>query len=338
VRELLPGLVRNFVDRPRYAFRTRFPWIAKLLRSDWTALANRHERIYRKAGQRGFICDWTDTSNLFLCEADREVGARVLSVATREWPIRFVARPVDVANEPVVTFVIGHRGTQRSELLRSTIRSIAAQTVPSELIVVEQDAESFLTGSLPAWVRVVHQRSAAGLPYNRGAAFNLGAALSRAPYLILHDNDMPVPADYAKEVARLLANDFDAARLQRLIFYLDDSDTRSVMSRGLTSRERPVAVVQNAVGGTTAVRRDVFERIGGFDEDFVGWGGEDNEFFDRLRSTRLHEAAYLPFLHLNHPVNAEREDRQQRSELLESKLQIPAQLRIAKLRESRTRP
>ena len=49
-----------------------------------------------------------------------------------------------------------------------------------------------------------------------------------------------------------------------------------------------------------AVAREAYLRIGGHDEAFLGWGGEDNEFYDRCRLLRFHPWGYLPFLHLWH--------------------------------------
>ena len=50
-----------------------------------------------------------------------------------------------------------------------------------------------------------------------------------------------------------------------------------------------------------ALTREAFFRIGGFDERFVDWGGEDNEFYDRCTTLRRYPYGYLPFLHLWHP-------------------------------------
>lgn len=40
--------------------------------------------------------------------------------------------------------------------------------------------------------------------------------------------------------------------------------------------------------------------IGGFDEEFIGWGGEDNEFWDRCLTRKTWEWTYLPIVHVWH--------------------------------------
>ena len=60
--------------------------------------------------------------------------------------------------------------------------------------------------------------------------------------------------------------------------------------------------MQNAEGGgSIAILKDAYERIGGMDEGFVGWGGEDNEFWERAQTLRLWPYAHLPLWHLWHP-------------------------------------
>jgi GT2 family glycosyltransferase len=73
-------------------------------------------------------------------------------------------------------------------------------------------------------------------------------------------------------------------------------------------------VNQNWPGGTIAVRRQTFDEIGGFDEEFVGWGGEDNEFFDRCLSRRFWRHAHLPFVHLWHAEQPRKDDPAYREE------------------------
>jgi predicted glycosyltransferase involved in capsule biosynthesis len=37
------------------------------------------------------------------------------------------------------------------------------------------------------------------------------------------------------------------------------------------------------------------------DEEFVGWGGEDTEFWDRCQTLRVANHTYMPIVHLWHP-------------------------------------
>jgi hypothetical protein len=92
-------------------------------------------------------------------------------------------------------------------------------------------------------------------------------------------------------------------------------------------------VTQNLEGVSIAVDRDCYFNLGGHDEAFVGWGGEDNEMFERCRSVALYPFMYLPFIHLHHdpqpgklqPAGLETK------RLFEERSLIPAQQRILEL-------
>jgi hypothetical protein len=62
------------------------------------------------------------------------------------------------------------------------------------------------------------------------------------------------------------------------------------------------AIVQNLeAGGSMAITKQAYEEIGGMDEGFVGWGGEDNEFWDRCLTRPTWTWGYEPIVHLWHP-------------------------------------
>jgi GT2 family glycosyltransferase len=65
-------------------------------------------------------------------------------------------------------------------------------------------------------------------------------------------------------------------------------------------------IVENLTGDlfwscNLAIRRDLFERLGGFDEDFLEAGGEDLEFAWRIRQMNL-TAKYVPRAVVYHPA------------------------------------
>ena len=61
------------------------------------------------------------------------------------------------------------------------------------------------------------------------------------------------------------------------------------------------AIVQNLeAGGSSGAGRQAYFDIGGFDERFIGWGGEDNEFWERAQTKKVYPYGYLPLVHLWH--------------------------------------
>ncbi|MEO5672120.1 MAG: galactosyltransferase-related protein, partial [Ramlibacter sp.] len=69
------------------------------------------------------------------------------------------------------------------------------------------------------------------------------------------------------------------------------------------------AIMQNGEGGgSITITREAFERIGGMDESFVGWGGEDNEFWERAQTLKSWTWGNLPLVHLWHPSQSGKHD------------------------------
>jgi hypothetical protein len=285
----------------------RFEWA---LRTSWVRVRNRRERLIAPVDDLGFACGWQWTSDLHVAKVFPVLGARLLKAATAEWPILFAEAPADCPGDVDVSFVIGHRGAQRTAQLLATLATVAAQRgAACECIVVEQSGRPELPPVLPSWVRYVCTPPATpGMPYSRAWAFNVGARQARGRILVLHDNDMLVPAGYAREIRRRVDAGDHVVNLKRFIFYLGQEHSRGVAA-GTAALDRfpPVSIMQNAeAGGSIAITRDGYDGIGGFDESFVGWGGEDNEFWDRARSLRVWPYGYLPMVHLWHAPQAQK--------------------------------
>jgi hypothetical protein len=93
------------------------------------------------------------------------------------------------------------------------------------------------------------------------------------------------------------------------------------------------AIVQNLeAGGSVAMARDAFFAIGGFDESFVGWGGEDNEFWQRALVRKTWPYGYLPLVHLWHAPQPEKASRKPvGARSLREIFMLPPERRIAAL-------
>ena len=186
---------------------------------------------------------------------------------------------------------------------------------------------------LPEDVRYFHQKCPQkNTPYNRSLAFNFGVKRAQGKYVILHDADMIVPEMFAKSVAAVLAQGLDAVRLPRLIFYLDQQTSEYVQSN--KSWPETISIYQVVANNRTpvATTKEAYLSIGGRDESFWGWGGEDDEFMDRLRTLKISEGGYLPIIHLWHPIASKKANGDRNSQLCDDRLRIPAQERIHELR------
>jgi hypothetical protein len=277
------------------------------IRGRWDLIHNRSETITVNPDGPGVRCEWQWTSPVDYCRFVPRADVRLLRAALRTWPIA-LADSVKESVHPEVTFLIGHRGRSRLPQLLMTLRSIAAQRdVPVECIVIEQAHVRDVETDLPSWVRYIHQPANESDPYNRAKTFNAAAAAARGRILVLHDNDMLVPERYAAEVVAHADAGWDAIDLKRFIFYLTENETARVLGdQTLHLDERSEVVIQNLHGGSVAITKAGYDAIGGFDETFVGWGGEDLDFWERAETLRATRFGYLPIVHLWHAPQPEK--------------------------------
>ncbi|MBK7137379.1 MAG: hypothetical protein IPH73_14605 [Rhodocyclales bacterium] len=273
-------------------------------KGDWLAIRNRSEHLEAAPDGSGYRCDWQWTSDLHAPRVLPFLGRWLMRRALADHPIRRLSQPEQHPTQPEVSFIIGHRGMARLPHLLATLESIAGQQgVSIECIVIEQETGSLLAGRLPSWVRHIHTPpSVSDMPYCRSWAFNIGVKQARGSVLVLHDNDMLVPADYTAQILKLVNLGYEVVNLKRFIFYLNEKHTQGVFARHASLMdEAPEAIVQNLeAGGSIAITSDVFDRIGGMDESFIGWGGEDNEFWERAQTCKVWPYGYLPIVHLWH--------------------------------------
>lgn len=204
----------------------------------------------------------------------------------------------------------GEPGSARRANLDAVLAWLA-RTPEIEVIVVEQDAYPRLASPLPhPGARVVFAYNAG--PFNKAWALNVGARVAAGDVLLPGDADLLVPGGLVPAAA-LCAREAQVVKPYRRMVDLTPDETARVLAGGIDAapRELPASRLDRTAGGERivlcggwfAIRRDAYAALGGFDERFVGWGGEDDAMTIKVERARLatFELDPGPAFHLWHP-------------------------------------
>lgn len=197
----------------------------------------------------------------------------------------------------------------------------------SEIVLVATDG---VPSEIPEQLDAITNKPIriAECPQNRRAqARNVGFEQATHDLVLFMDDDMLVHhwGDVDAIVAELLDGDFDAAMFPRRCYakfpqlynreQLDEVVCAWREHRPLSEQEVYDPVQHGAAYKTMAfcfpgcfmiIRKDAYEVIGGFPENFQGWGFEDSDF--AIRATSVLRVLNLfrksePLLHIDHPVS-----------------------------------
>lgn len=208
--------------------------------------------------------------------------------ALQDLHVRMKPLPRPPAMRSPVTVCLVHH--QRPQLLLHAIRSLDAQTHRNFDVVLVDDGSTDLPSRqlLDSLESVFAERGWAILRQDNhylGRARNAAARLARGEYLLFMDDDNVAHPDELEllvraaevsgaDVVTCFANVFEGADYP-------DPDARPVEHYLPVGDALGYALAGNPFGDANAlVRRDLFERLGGFTEDY-GVGNEDLEFFIR---------------------------------------------------------
>lgn len=219
-----------------------------------------------------------------------------------------------------------------AELKRRSLRYLLAGLHQSEsvreIILVSSDGENQDFSDLQAAAGNRPIRVVESDPHNRGKSRNAGAAAATSPYLLFLDDDMLLRNWRGVDVilSRLLSTGQECALFPRrhyakfpLLF--DPYTLQQVIDlwrkQGNTTGScflydphldgaRDLPMLFCFPGCFMLIRKEAYDRLHGFPENFVGWGFEDTEF--GVRAMRELKVLNLfrngePLLHIDHPVS-----------------------------------
>ncbi len=171
----------------------------------------------------------------------------------------------------------------RRQLLERKLRALEGEETAFEVVVVADactdDTERFLARYQPGYP--LSWATTPGL--HAAHARNKGARMARGGVLLFSDDDMvPRPGWLARNLALHELPDRVGVSRQVLPPHL---------ARGATLSR--VSGWWNAVGGSLSMRAELFAGVGGYDDSFKGYGGEDADLGYRLKLAGA-EFRFLP--------------------------------------------
>jgi GT2 family glycosyltransferase len=262
-------------------------------------------------------------------------SAKKIFESVRDNKSRVYISPSDKSIVPTVSYIIPFRGIDRGSAIKVVLQNIKAQLFPAiEIVMAEQDSDTRI--SIPEFNSVKYVLAKANLPFTKALAFNLGSSKTTSKFLILHDADMLVQDDYTQFMYNLLQN-HDGVHVGKSVLYLsNDATNRVVSTQKMANDLRMDRSVDYFEGGSLGCRRDIYINIGGFCEDFVGYGNEDCEFFDRLaKSCRFYNTRTYDFIHMWHGRTPGWKECHEKNKLIEGRLKRMAiQDRVAYIKRA----
>ena len=196
------------------------------------------------------------------------------------------------------------------------LSALQQQTFSDCEVIVVDDASSDATAQWVAenhpWVRLIVNRRNIGF----AASCNTGAAAARGRYVVLLNNDTEPEATWLAELARTIAAHPEAAVVASKLLLYDRRDTLHTTgdvlgpdgiphNRGVWEQDRgqydTAGEIFSGCGGASAYRRDVWQALGGFDEDFWMYL-EDVDLGFRVRLLGC-EAVFAPGARVYHRLS-----------------------------------
>lgn len=175
------------------------------------------------------------------------------------------------------TYIIGYRHSNERIVNLKRVLDWITRFSGAEVILVEQDTSPKIPTFSLFGFKYIFTKS--DMPYNRSWAFNVGLKASTTEIVVFGDSDLIMnPNDFINSLN--LLNQFDCVSPYTSVLDLDQVESNlsfdkissiSRPGRGETDNQKI-----NLCGGIVLYRKEAAFRIGGWNERFIGWGGEDN--------------------------------------------------------------
>jgi hypothetical protein len=200
-----------------------------------------------------------------------------------------------------MTVLIPIRGANRNQNLEIIIPYVLAQNIePLEILIVEQDVvPTIKLNSFKEYLNIHHIFLKEGGPFNKARVMNAGTAHAQYEKICMIDVDMIIEKGLLYKISMILNASQVCFSIHEIYFLTEVPTNSNYVHDGKTwATTAPF----NCHGGIVAYNRKAFIDIGGMNEEFVGHGSEDTEFYERAkRLLKFSDERFATTLHIPHP-------------------------------------
>jgi len=146
-----------------------------------------------------------------------------------------------------------------------------------EIIIVEQDKSPKLPSFTFKGIKYIFTKSE--IPFNKAWAFNVGLQHSTTQTIVFGDCDLIMDPHKMIEALKQLDNYECVSPYSRVIDLNSNEVNMNLEQMSKINRPgRGETDIQKIclAGGIIMYRKNAIVKIGGFDQGFIGWGGEDD--------------------------------------------------------------
>jgi hypothetical protein len=209
---------------------------------------------------------------------------------------------MELANIPKITYVIAYQ--HRSDRLQN-LRRVLEWLQPFqglEILIIEQDKKSKIA---ELNLRAKHIFIKSNMPFDKAWAFNVATRYVTTPIIIFGDSDLVMhPNAFIQAVQQL--DFYDCVNPYNSVVDLtpqeSQMDLNTVLQINRIGRGEAADDIQKVplCGGIIMFKKEKLYEIGGWNQDFIGWGGEDDFQSLKVKTFLTHTTLPNKCYHLYH--------------------------------------